>query len=176
MRNVTDLLKTITPANGYVSDLSDIAGTPPIPRVYRGRGMFGDTDPLPMVSILQPPAPADPSDSPLGSPIEEQHLMLMLQGFVADDPFNPTDPAEVLMADVRKCLAAERARADSGRRTDLFGLGTQAPSFGGTGSTVLDFTVGTGLVRPSDHISVHAYFWLLLVVKIAENISLPYGK
>lgn len=179
MRNITDLLKTITPGNGYVNDLSDIPPTDSTAaksRVYRGRGVFGDDDPLPMVSILQPPAPADPSDSPIGSSDQEDHFVLMLQGFVADDPFNPTDPAEILLADVRQCLAAERATARSGRNTNLFSLGTSAPSFGQNGSVVIDFTVGTGLVRPSDHVSVHAYFWLLITIKIAENLQLPYGK
>ncbi|WP_027533803.1 hypothetical protein [Bradyrhizobium sp. WSM3983] len=154
LQALTDRLKLITPANGYKSDLTDA--------VFRGRIAFGDNDPLPMVSILEPPVPNDPLDSPSASGINKFDWLMLLQGFVEDDPKNPTDPAHVLMADVRQMLAKERQKGLPDN--NIFGMS------GG----VDDVIIGIGVVRPSDEISAKAYFWLNLTVKIVEDMADPY--
>lgn len=170
-QRIVAALKTITPGNGYVNDLSDVDG---VSRVVRGRGWFGATDPLPLIAMLQPPHPTDPLESPFDSPELAGQWVLILQGFVEDDAANPTDPAEILMADVRKCLS--KLRTSTARPPNLLGLGgSTSADTKGTGNSVSDFTIGRGVVRPADERSNKAYFWLLLIAKIAENLESPYG-
>jgi hypothetical protein len=51
--NFTEALKEITVANGYAHDLATSA--------FRGRVIFGENDPVPMVSILRGSDPAGSS-------------------------------------------------------------------------------------------------------------------
>ncbi len=154
LRALTGCLQQITPANGYKSDLSNA--------VFRGRIQFGDKDPLPMVSILEPPIPNDAHDSPRGAGMNHFDWLMVIQGFVEDDHKNPTDPAHVAMADVRQALAKERQKGL--RDNDIFGMAGR----------VDDIVIGIGVVRPSDEISAKAYFWLNLTVKIVEDMADPY--
>lgn len=177
MYAISDALAEITPANGYVSDLSpyDPGDGSPLGRVFRGRAWFGDSDPLPMVSILEGSTPADPvEDEPYETQSGEYELTLIVQGFVNDDPVHPTDPAYVLMADVRRRLALERKRrlpSTSGRNgIDPFGLWTTTVK-----SRIVDIRVGPGVVRPADDLSAKAYFWLSLKIRMVDHADAPYA-
>lgn len=172
-QRITDALKEITPGNGYANDLSDLDGKP---RVVRGKALFGADDPLPLVAILQPPHPTDPVESPIGSTEGNLDWVLLIQGFVEDDADNPTDPAEILLADVKKRLAILRDAGETGPTENILGLGGSAsPDTAGTGNAVVDFTIGNGVARPSDALSSKAYFWMMIVLKIVENSAKPYG-
>jgi hypothetical protein len=151
LRALTAELGTITPENGYVNDLSGA--------VFRGRIYYGDNDPLPMISILEPPLPTDPTESPWTGTKQLCKWDLLIQGFVDDDPKNPTDPSYVLLADVRKALAV--IRAADGKNL-------------GVGSVIRNFDLGNPVVRPSDDISARAYFYLPLHLIIAEDLASPY--
>jgi len=149
--------------------------------VFRGRDGFGDNDPLPMISVLEPPLPIEgivPSATNTGAMGEWD---LMIQGFVPDDRENPTDPAHRLMADVKAVLAAEkkRKRANSGGAPDPFGMGTptsQDSRGNPSGNCVTEIkTIGAGVVRPPEiGVSNKAFFWLTLTLKIAEDNENPF--
>lgn len=158
---LTERLKVIKVANGYKTDLNDA--------VYRGRVEFGENDPLPLVSILETPVPLDLIPPPTGSGAAFGEWELLIQGFVQDDPHNPTDSAHLLMADVKQVLAAERATAD-GPYEQRNILGTKYHQ----GGCVEDILIGSGSVRPSDDISAVAYFWLKITLKIIEDNTDPY--
>ena len=169
---VGNLLKTITPANGYQHDLSDYtdsSGTP-MQRVFRGRNIFGYDDPLPMVALLQNPhtEPTHQMDA-VNSGVNVGPKEFLIQGFVEDDPINPTDPAEYLLADVRKCLALHKASQLGQYRRQYFGITNSE------GGGVADFHIGTGVVRPSDDVSPYAYFWLLLAIELGEDVANPFA-
>ncbi|AOR76572.1 hypothetical protein [Novosphingobium resinovorum] len=168
-------LAEITPANGFVSDLSafDPGDGVFTPRVYRGRAWFGDNDPLPMVSTLEGVDPAsEVAEPPASEPTSEYDYDLLIQGWVTDDPANPTDTAYVLLADVRQKLAAEAKRRLPHDRTepDIFGL----KAAGSSASEVTKLRFGSGVVRPADELSSTAWFWLSITVRIVENASKPY--
>lgn len=171
MFRLVDLLKTITPANGYVNDLSDIAGPPAKARIYRGRAVFGEDDPSPMISIIEPPVPHDQLDGADDSPYSAGEWPMILQGWTKDDFIHPTDPGAILLADVRKCLTIHRRN----NKYTLFGLGSRSPDVQGTGNSVDKLNIGIGVVRPPDQISATAYFWLIIRITIAENLEKPYG-
>jgi hypothetical protein len=130
-------------------------------KVFRGRVIFGDSDPLPMVSILEVPLPLDQVPSPSESPASTGRWELLLQGFVEDDHLNPTDPAHWLMAQVKAALATERRKM---RDFQLFDMGKH----------VLNIFVGPGVVRPPDEMSAKAYFWLTVTLELAEDLSDPF--
>lgn len=151
---ITAALDTITVLNGYKTDLDG--------KNFRGRVIFGADDPLPMTSLLEVPIPLDQIPSRADNVDTTGGWELLIQGFVLDDNVNPTDPAHVLMADVKQMLAREKKR-DKGY--DIFGLGT----------IVTEMQIGTGVVRPPDDISSKAYFWLTLTLKLAETLDAPYA-
>lgn len=156
--NMTNVLKTITPANGYVSDIGQ--------NVYRGRLYYGAESPVPMLAVLEVPIPLDQSMPKAPTGVSTGPWELMIQGWVDDDKNNPTDPAHVLLADVKKCLVAERARGYDWERPEdgIFGLGR----------IVTDLYIGAGVVRPPEEISAKAYFWLTVTLDLAENLEDPY--
>lgn len=164
MKRICDALREITPANGYVSDFSGAEGTSDN-RVFRGRAVFGSTDPVPMLSVLETPIPLDQIPAPSDSAYSSGGWEIMVQGFIEDDKENPTDPAYVALADVKQRLATEREK-----------VGAQFAQQGpfGLGNEVVGISIGTGVCRPPDEISAKAYFWLLIVLDIAEDMSRPY--
>ena len=153
---LSDLLKTISVANGYKTDINGA--------VFRGRDMFGDGDPLPLLSILEIPVPFEFIEVPRGSAAAAGEWGLLIQGFVPDDPTNPTDPAHYLMADVKRALATEKRRASGQNSNGIFDMGGR----------VEDIIISSGSVRPPDQLSAVAYFWIHVTLKIVEDNSDAY--
>lgn len=154
LKKLTAAFEEITVANGYQNDLAG--------KVFRGRLFYGDDDPIPMISILEHPEPADQADAPRSGPHRgPTRLELIVQGFVEDDWENPTDPAYGLLADVQKRLIEESRKEED---SEIFGE-----------SQVTSLEIGAGRVRPPDEISGKAYFWLTVVISIAEDLSNPFA-
>lgn len=165
LRKLTDIIREVTPANGYVNDLGPGPGWPN-GRVFRGRAVFGQESPLPMVTILEVPMPPDQVPSPPDSADRVGEWDLIIQGFVEDDFENPTDPAQVLLADVVRRLALEKKN----------GMDREGNcKFLGMGDIVTGMQIGVGVVRPPDaEVSDKAYFWLQLRLTVAESLDKPY--
>lgn len=159
LKNLCDALKDISTANGYRTELNS--------QVYRGRVVYGDNDPLPICSVLEVPIPLDQTPPPRDSEFSSGDWELMIQGFVEDTPDNPTDPAHVFMADVKKRLVVEKRKAYADKPEDgILGLGNY----------VTDLRIGSGVVRPPDEISAKAYFWLTITLSMAEDLFDPYAE
>jgi hypothetical protein len=153
LKSLTTVLEGITPANGYATDLTG--------RVFRGRDIFGEDDPVPMVCILEAVEEKPQLASPQSSGESAGPWELQIQGFVEDDRMNPTDPAHKLMAEVKKRLIEERTRD---RQRNILGMGGR----------VTELKISHGVVRPADEISGKAYFWLRLTLGLVENLLDPY--
>ena len=155
---VTECLKGISKANGYSTDLGG--------NVFRGRVIFGDNDPIPLVSILEAPLPDEPDPTPPAGGAWKGTWRLMIQGWVDDDKNHPTDPAHYLLADVKKALAEERKKMiRPGRGNDIFGMGGK----------VTDIRIGACVVRPAEEqVNEYANFLLSVTLEIAENMADPY--
>lgn len=160
MDGLVACLEGITPANGYKSDLSPTGGR----KVFRGRNIFGENDPLPMLSILETPLPIEAIPTPeAGTTQYTPTWDLLIQGFVQDDPEDPTDPAHILVADVLQALAKERKRR-GGKSSNIFGMNGK----------VDDIVIANPVVRPPDELSSRAQFWLRITLKIVEDMESPY--
>ena len=157
-KNLSAILAEISVANGYTIDI-------PAEHIFRGRAIFGSSDPVPMLSILEVPIPLDQRPAPKDSDLSSGAWELMIQGWVQDDKLNPTDPAHPLMADVKKRLALERKKA----------LELDDPEDGilGLGNHVTGLRIGPGVVRPPDQLSAKAYFWLTITLDLAEDLADP---
>ena len=151
---LTHLLETeVSVANGYNNDLAG--------KVFRGRLLFGSTDTLPLVSILEPPVPPPVNGNPWGAGAEHDRWELVLQGWTPDDKLHPTDSAHLLAQDVRRCLVKEKVE-----HRDLAG----PPPLGE--SSITEFEIGQPVVRPPEEgTSPHAFFWLAMRLRIAERIG-----
>lgn len=149
-----DAIETITPANGYNHDLTDA--------VFRGRTMFGATDPLPMVSIIEPAVPEEIIPTAHKNPNAAYPWPLIVQGFVQDDFLNPCDPAYRLMAEVKQVLTQEKVRD---RGYNSFGLGNR----------LYDLNIGQGIVRPNEEVNGSAFFWLAISASIVEDMLNPWA-
>ena len=140
-------------ANGFQHDLQG--------RVLRGRSVFGQDDPLPMVSVLEAPRPdQDLVTAKNGMQLDDWPLYF--QGWAQDDPSNPTDPAYRLAADVKQALAM------------LIDRRPESAPYYLLGDLILDLTIGPGTVRPPDQVSSWAYFYLPVTVKLKESLTDPY--
>lgn len=148
LRALTDSLAAIATADGYRHDMAG--------RVFRGRMLFSDSDPVPMISVNQPPGIPEDFEVPSGSAAMKHTLEVIIQGFVDDDYENPTDPAFYLLDDVRRRLAWERKREEG---FNVLGFGAR-----------VTLTVGQGVVRsPDADVSDRAFFWLPVTLEFAEE-------
>lgn len=130
-------------------------------RVFRGRIIFSDTDPLPMLSILEEPIATETDLEPESGAGGTTTYRLIVQGFVPDDGVNPTDPAQYLIADVRNKLAEMKLQERDDRGVFLFG--EKAPK-------IDRLNWGSGVVRPPDDgVSSKAYFWLKIALTLVED-------
>ena len=140
-------------SNGFQHDLQG--------RVFRGRSVFGQDDPLPMVSVLEAPRPdQDLVTAKNGMQLDDWPLYF--QGWAQDDPSNPTDPAYRLAADVKQALAM------------LIDRRPESAPYYLLGDLILDLTISPGTVRPPDQLSSWAYFYLPVTVKLKESLTDPY--
>lgn len=154
LKALTAALGEISVANGYNYDLAG--------KVFRGRDTFGNSDPLPMVSILESILEKDQVMSPPTGIHVTGPWELLIQGWTVDDEDNPTDPGQILLADVKKRLVQERSRA---RGYEILGMQGK----------ITDIKFSTGVVRPADEVSSKAYFWLKLELVMVENLADPYA-
>lgn len=166
MKALSECLKGITPSNGYkfdMSDYTDEAGRI-AERVFRGRTIFGDSDPLPALALLEDPR-ADPANNgSASSPAAVNPFRVFVQGFVPDDKFHPLDPAYQLSAEVVKALVATKKD-----RSNVLGFGNTAPC-------VLQVSIGQAVHRPSDdEISATTYFLVPVTLTLAENLETPFA-
>lgn len=156
LKHLTAHLEGITPANGYAHDLRG--------RVFRGRAVFGESDPVPMISILEAPRPND--GAPAGEEwlVRQEDWVLLLQGWAEDDRKNPSDPVYQIKAEVELRLS-EIVKTKNG-------VGV-SPAFR-LGGRITSLSIGPGLVRPADQISSRAYFLLPLVVGFTSDVGQPF--
>jgi hypothetical protein len=159
-------LKGISPANDYYFDLSQDG------RVVCGRTANGDDEPLPLVSILEPPLAIEQRLAQVDNTGNEGDWDLLIQGWVPDGPDqnNPIAPAYTLVAEVIQALAKAK-RQKRGNSPDIFGMGAGF----GDGAGIEDLRIGAPVVRPPDETSARACFYLIVTFKIAEDMSDPFG-
>lgn len=157
---LTNHLRGINGIDPYEYDLSA--------SVFRGRDRYGDSDPVPLVSILEGKAADYGQFADERNTVRLDSWLLMLQGWVEDDPLNPTDPAYRLLADVELRLSDIVA-------TDNRGL-PKYPGIFLLGGLISSLTMAQPVVRPpEDGLSSKAFFYLPVLVGLKSDLSKPQG-
>lgn len=152
------LLATICPENGYNVDIKR--------RVSVGVSEYGEEFPLPMLSVLEAPM-ADIGDFGGADGVRKESWMLLVQGWIHDDPFTPTRNAYYLAADVEKCLAGVFAiDRNTGRP-----LNKGAFRLNGT---INDMSIAPPVVRPPEGGSKSAWFYMPIRIEMTTNTLNPY--
>lgn len=166
LKRLTALLQQITPANGFDYDLSAAA--------FRGRTIFGDSDPLPCVSILEQTRPDIGVYAGVNDDTRKERWPLVVQGWVTNDTANPTDPAYGLMAAVQLQLGKINATDKQGDPAypEHYMLG---PGDGDRNKMIVNIGFGPGVVSPPrEQVSSQAFFWMPLWIELAERTGQPY--
>ena len=142
---LTQVLETVTVANGFSFDLADL--------VFRGRNFFGENDPETMLSILEAPRPDVGLTAGENKGFRLEGWNLLLQGWCPDDQENPTDPAHEMMFDVEQCL--NRIKAVDKKGDPVY------PEHHMLGGLITSIDFGPGVVRPpTEGVSSKAFFYL----------------
>lgn len=157
IKTLTELLQGITPANGFVSDLSTA--------VFRGITVFSNTDPLPMVCVVENPEPKSETTW-VGDRTRYKHKFeLYIQGFAdagqTATTHNSPDAAYDLMAEVQKQLAL---------------IVTPGNEFYRLRNLIVSFEVTPGTVRQDEGTGTHPMFLMLARIEVAENFADPYDR
>lgn len=155
LKKLTSHLRGITKANGYNHDLDA--------SVFRGRTIFGENDPIPMLSILEAPR-SDPGSFAAENGYErKEDWSLLIQGWARDDVDNPTDPAYELMDDVEKHLSRLIAVST------VTGMPVYPEEYM-LNRSVAGIAVLPGVVRPPmEQVSSRAFFYLPLRLTLVKN-------
>ena len=167
----TWLMQEIRVANGYKHDLA---------AVIRGRAFFTDDDPLPHVSIVEQPVPdverlLGGGNDNAGNGVTVERWGLLLEGVVEEDPKYPCDAAYELMADVKKAVAKLflQDTADAGLTIDMGDGDTPRAYY--IGGLTAGVQIDPGTVRPPEHPSEKAFFWMRVILKFTERVKDPYA-
>lgn len=160
LKALTEHLKGINGIDPYTFDVSNA--------VFRGRDIFGEGSPVPMLSLLEGKATDYGNYADESQTVRKDSWLLLLQGWVNDDVVNPTDPAYDLLADVELRLSDINAVDGQGR-----------PKFEGIyllGGLISSLTVAQPVVRPPEGgLSSKAFFYLPLLVGLKSDITNPRG-
>lgn len=136
-------------------------------RIFRGRDKFGSQDPVPLVSVLEGKNTSYGQFADDSNAVRLDSWLLLVQGWVQDDPLNPTDPAYRLLADVEL------------RLSDIIATEAGRPKFPGIyllGGLISSLTVAQPVVRPPEEaVSSKAFFYLPLLVGLKSDLSNPQG-
>jgi len=163
LKRLTAHLQGVTPANGYDFDLSQ--------SVFRGRLLFGDADPSPLVSIVEH-LTADINVAATEENNVQRHetWVLLVQGWILYDVQHPTDDAYQLKASVEKRLAECIKTNDQGypKYPEAYFLGLK--------KGITGMAIGPGVVSVAirQEASSRAFFYLPLGIGLATDVSDPF--
>lgn len=137
-------------------------------KAFRGKTVFGNDTLPPFLSLLESPQPGMVDAVGFAKTTRREFWSILLQGFVIDDPVNPTDPAYLLKAQVEQRLS--RLIATNAEDDPLF------PNEYLLGKLIISLTIGQGVVRPPDEkVSSKAFFYIPLVIEMKTDTSNPYA-
>lgn len=160
------VLKALTAHLKLIKDepgVADYSGFDLSNAVFRGRNVYGESDPKTMVSILEAPRPDSAQLVGANGEGRWENWNLLVQGWCQDDPENPTDAVYQLMQVVEmqmQKLIASHSHTGAPKYPDMFMLG----------ALVTSFQFGPGVVRPpTEGISSKSFFYLPVRVGLVKE-------
>lgn len=151
---ITQQLETITVANGYQHDMSG--------RVFRGRSDFGSETTWPFIGIFE--VRPDDNVNRADSSVQKDLWVLGIQGVIKSDTKHPTDPAQNLLADIRKAIGQVLKPDTPVNRNPLHMFG----------DLVVDMTVDGGVTFNPEELQGAAVCVLKVSIDLTEDLENPY--
>lgn len=161
LKYLTAHLEGINPDNGYPG--YNLKG-----KVFRGVDRFGAShaDMRPFMSVLEAKATDYGKFASEDQAVSLNDWVLLIQGWVVDDPRNPTDPAYPLVEIVEERLSMLIALDDEGKAI--------YPGVYRMGGMIATLTLAQPVVRPPEEgISESAFFFLPIRVGLKVDIRNP---
>lgn len=164
LKRLTAHIATISPASGWDFDLTT--------SVFRGRRVYGDNDPVPMVSIVEHlQGDGDIATAGDFGHVSHENWLLLVQGWIKATSDHPTDDAYKLKAQVMSKLN-EINRLSPSNGEPMY------PAAYLLGRTIESLRIGPGIVSgPMPEFSpVLAFFYLPLTVGLVvdnDDLFLP---
>lgn len=162
------VLKALTAHLKLIKDVpgvEDYAGFDLSEAVFRGRNVYGDSDPKTMISILEAPRPDAAQRVGTDGEGRWENWNLLVQGWCQDDLDNPTDNVYQLMHVVE--IQMQKIIESHPR--------TGEPTYPGMymlGKLVTSFDFGPGVVRPpTEGISPKSFFYLPIRVGLVKKFD-----
>lgn len=157
LKKLSKHLDGIASIEGYNYDLKDA--------VFRGRTIFGEDDPLPMLSILEAPR-AEGSLYAGEFEVKRDHWQLLIQGWTEDNIENPTDNAYLLADDVEKRLGMLIATKPDSSGRPLY------PAIYKLEGLIIGLEFGPSIIRPPmEQVSSKAFFYLPVTLSLASEVG-----
>lgn len=173
LQRLTTLLEGITVANGYDYDLMG--------RVFRGKLLFGDNEPVPFVSILESLRP-DPNPMEVGSEkmLRSEDWELLIQGWAKTNQATPTDDLYNLKGALEHRLARMVVTDAQGNPAFPGDYRLGRDGTGSRGGLINSARIGPGVVRPetaqiAGASGGKAALYLPLIVCYTANVSDPWA-
>lgn len=162
------ILKAMTDHLAGITIPSDMSNS-----VFRGRLIYGENDPLPMISIVESlSADVIVNTAGMNHVNREETWVLLVQGWVKHDGINPTDGAYNFKAAVeqRMSMCVDTDSFGDPVYPDLYMLGFH-------GTVIDDMSIGPGVVSVSQRpeASDRAFFYLPVGITLALDITKPYA-
>ena len=163
LKRLTTQLEKITIVNGYDFDLAGV--------VFRGRRVYGDSDPVPMLSIVEHLNPdVVLNTAGQNSRMRDETWILLVQGWVDStaDQF-PTDEAYQLKANVEKNLFRLVDTDEPGGGYPMY---PDEYMLGLHGKSISGISIGPGITSgPREGVSSKAFFYLPVGIGLITDLS-----
>jgi hypothetical protein len=164
LKRLTAHLQGITIDNGYEFEMSQA--------VFRGRMVYGEDDPVPMISIVEH-LTADIAVETAGENdiMRQDNWVLLVQGWLSHEPDCPTDEAYQLKAATEHRLA-RLIKIDQSTGEPLY----PDEYLLGIKDTITGISIGPGVVSVAirEGASAKAFFYLPVGISLAIDISDPF--
>ena len=167
LKRLTTLLEgtTLTPVTGLDPALpANLTGL-----VFRGRSVFGDSDPKTMLSLLEAPRSQGTVYGGVDNEARLETWGLLLQGMCPELKTHPSDAAYSMLDDVERRLSRISATLTSNgnaKYPEHYRLGA---SLDGNGYLISDFQMSGGIVRPpTENVSSRTFFYSPLKIGLVR--------
>lgn len=167
LKRLTTLLEgtTLTPVVGLDPALpATLSGV-----VFRGRSVFGESDPRTMIALLESPRSQGTIYGGTDNEARLESWGVLLQGFCPELKTHPSDSIYSVLDDVERRLSRITATLTSNGKAKYPTDYMLGAALDGNGRLITEFQMTPGTVRPpTENISNRTFFYIPLQIGLAR--------
>lgn len=168
MKRLTTLLEgtSLTPVAGLTPALpATLEGV-----VFRGRVLFGESDPNTMLTLLESPRQGDVKYAGIEGEARLDGWPLLLQGYCPEDRMHPSDPIYSVADDIERRLSRiidTNSSMGTPRYPEHYMLGAHPTITGETMITTFEYSAPV-IRPPMEKVSSKCFFYMFLQIGLAR--------